>query len=292
MAQQKVYLSKVRDFGENLGDTFQFIRQEFKPLFRSFILISGIFIIGAAVISGIYQSQMMSVFDRIEKQPGNFSIFGSIFTGTYFLIGLLSLFGIVAMNVSVASYMKLYEKTSESPTVEEVWAEFRRHFFPAVFLTILVVILVLIGAVLCFLPGIYLGVVLAPAITVMVNEETTIGGAISRCFELIKENFWMSLGIYFVAYLVYGFVGGSLGLIVGIFTGVGSYFSTKGELSTTVGIVTSIANIFSYCFYPVFVIAVCFNYYSLAEKLDGFGMMKRLETLGSTNPNDKIEEQY
>jgi len=101
----------------------------------------------------------------------------------------------------------------------------------------------------------------------------------------------MSLGIYFVAYLIYSFVGGAIGLVVGIFTGVGSYLTTK-EISATVGIVTSIANIFSYCFYLVFLVAVCLNYYTLAEKLDGFGMMKRLESLGSTNPNEKLEEQY
>jgi hypothetical protein len=56
--------------------------------------------------------------------------------------------------------------------------------------------------------------------------------------------------------------------------------------------ITSISSIFVYVFYIVFYISVCLNYYSLAEKLDGFGMAKRLESLGSTNSNDRIEEQY
>jgi hypothetical protein len=291
MAQQKIYLSKVRDFGENLGDTFQFIRQEFKPLFRSFALISGVFIVGAAIVSGIYQSEMTSVFDRVEKEPGDISILSSIFNGNYFLTIILTVLGLVAMQVCVAAYMKLYDLNSESPTLEEVWAEFRRHIIPAIGLSILLSVLIAIGLLLCILPGVYLGVVLAPAITIMVNENAGVGTSISRCFELIKENFWLSLGIYFVSYLIYSFVGGAIGLIIGIFTGVGSYLTTK-EFSTTAGIVTSVANVFSYCFYLVFVVSVCLNYYNLAEKLDGFGMMKRLEDLGTTNPNDKIEEQY
>ncbi len=291
MAQQKIYLSKVRDFGENIGDTFQFIRQEFKPLFKSFALISGVFIIGAAIISGIYQSQMTSVFDRVEKQPGDLSIFSSIFNLNYFLIIILTMLGLAAMQVCVAAYMKLYDKNNESPTLEEVWSEFRRHIVPAIVLAIIALILIVVGTMLCILPGVYLAVVLAPAITIMVNEDASIGGSISRCFELIKENFWVSLAIYFVSYLIYSFVGGAIGLIVGIFTGVGSYLTTK-EFSTTAGVFTSVANVFGYCFYLVFVVSVCLNYYSLIEKLDGFGMMKRLENLGTTNPNDKIEEQY
>jgi hypothetical protein len=291
MAQQKIYLSKVRDFGENLGDTFQFIRQEFKPLFRSFALISGIFLLGAAILNGLYQMRMRSAFDRIETKPGDFSFIGDLFNSTYFLFILMTLVGVVAMQLTIACYMKLYDRENASPTVEQVWAEFKKHFGSALLLVFVMAILLAIGAVLCLLPGVYLWVVFSPAIMIMVNEETSFSDTFSRCFELVKENFWMSLGIYLVAFLIYTFAAGAIGLVLGVITGVSSYLTTK-DVKTTMAWVTSLSNIFSYCFYIVFFVSVCLNYFTLAVKRDGFGMMKRLETLGTTNPNDRTEEQY
>lgn len=295
MAQQKIYLRKVRDFGENLGDTFQFIRQELKPLLKSFFFISGIFMLGAAVISGIYQMEVFSVFDDIGKKPseniGVAGIFGSIFTPTYFLIILLFVLGMVAMNVTVASYLKVYDQQETSPTLEEVWIEFKRYFFRALIISLLISLLIVIGLILCILPGIYLAVVFTPVVYIMVNEDASIGEAFSRCFSLVKENFWISLGIYFVAYLIYSFAAGIIGVVFGIFIGISSYLTTK-ELESTMAIVNSVTNIFSYMFYVVFAVAVGLHYYNLAEKLDGIGMMRRLDTLGSVDPNAKIEEQY
>jgi hypothetical protein len=291
MAQQKVYLSKVRDFGENLGDTFQFIRQEFKPLFKSFLLISGVFLIGAAILNGLYQMQVRTAFDRIESKPGDFSFLTNLFNGTYFLFIIMTLIGVVAMQLTVACYMKLYEQEGTSPTLEDVWNEFKRHFLSALGLVFVMGLLIVIGTVLCILPGIYLWVVFCPAIMIMVKEETSFSDTFSRCFELVKENFWMSLGIYLVAFLIYTFAAGAIGLVIGIFTGVSSYLTTR-DVKSSMAWVTSVSNIFSYCFYIVFFVAVCLNYFSLAEKRDGFGMMKRLDSLGTANPNDRIEEQY
>ncbi len=295
MAQQKIYLRKVRDFGENLGDTFQFIRQELKPLLKSFFLISGIFMLGAAIVSGIYQMEIFGVFDKIEKNPsddtGMGRIFGSIFTPTYFLIILLFVLGMVAMNVTVASYMKVYDQLETSPTLEQVWNEFKKYFLRALILSLLISVLIAVGLVLCVLPGIYLAVVFTPVVFIMVNEDASIGEAFSRCFALVKENFWISLGIYFVAYLIYSFAAGIIGVVLGIFIGISTYLSTK-EMDSTMAIVNSVTNVFSYMFYVVFAVAVGLHYYNLSEKLDGVGMMRRLDTLGSTDPNAKIEEQY
>jgi hypothetical protein len=293
MAQQKIHLRKLRDFGENLGDTFQFIRQEFKPLLKSFALISGVFMLGVAIMSGVYQLQVFSVFDKIGRNPGNpGAIFASIFTGTYFLIIFLTILGMVSMKVVIASYMKLYDETSESPTLEDVWNEFKKYFLQSFILTILIWILVAIGMVFCLAPGIYLAVVFAPVVMIIVNENASIGEAFSRCFTIIKENFWQSLAIYLVAYIIYSFAAGIIGFVVGIIVGVSSYLSTN-KIDTTMGLVTSIANIFGYFFYIVYFVSVGFNYYSLTERMDGFGMAKRIDALGTNaNPHSNIEEEF
>ncbi|MCE3281671.1 MAG: hypothetical protein K0Q66_408 [Chitinophagaceae bacterium] len=293
MAQQKIYLRKVRDFGENLGDTFQFLRQEFKPLMKNFLLIAGVFLLAAAIVSAIYQTQLWSVFDRIgtgNGQPGD--IFGAIFTGSYFLIIFLGVAASVAMNLTIACYFKLYDLDETSPSLEAVWEEFRKHFFPALGLMILIWLLIVVGLVFCIVPGIYLMVVFAPAIMIMVNEDASIGETFSRCFALVKENFWLSFAVYLVAYLIYAFSAGVIGMILGLMVGVGSYVSTGGDMQSSMATVSAITNVFGYCFYVIFAISVGLNYYSLTERMDGTGIMRKLDTLGSAPSNDKTEEQY
>src|SRR5687768_14236429 len=124
MAQQKIYLQKLRDFGENLGDTFQFIRQELKPLLLSFFLIAGIFILGAAIVSGIYQMEMSSVFEEIGRQGELGDSFVGVFFSRYIIIISFFLVAVAAMQTVIASYMKLYDLYNESPTAEQVWNEF------------------------------------------------------------------------------------------------------------------------------------------------------------------------
>lgn len=291
MAQQKIYLQKLRDFGENLGDTFQFIRQELKPLLLSFFLIAGIFILGAAIASGIYQMEMSSVFEEIGRQGELGDSFFSVFFSRYLIILAFFLVAVAAMQTVIASYMKLYDLYSESPTVEQVWNEFRKHYLKILLLAIIKLIIYIPALMLCVAPGIYLMVVFAPMTWIVVNENASIGEAFSRCFSLVKENFWLSLGIYIVAYIIYSMAAGIIGLVLGIFIGIGSYMSTK-EMDSTLAIVSSVTNVFSYFFYIVFAVSVGLNYYSLTEKLDGTGMIRRLDTLGSEDPNAKTEEQY
>ena len=67
MAEQKVELRKIRDFSDNLNDTFLYIRQNLKPLLTSFLGIAGVFMLTAAIIQGLYQNEVGGVFQDIFK---------------------------------------------------------------------------------------------------------------------------------------------------------------------------------------------------------------------------------
>ena len=292
MAQQKVQLRKLRDFGENFSDTFQFIRQEFKPLMLSFVLVAGVFMLTTAILSGLYQKDAFGFLDQLQTGVITPRTFSQTFNAVYFLTILFSALSVIAMQTVAAIYMKHKERFDEAPTLQQIWGDFIKYF-PRVFLyTILVYIVVVIGFVFCILPGIYLAVVLTPFVFVVVDEERSFGDAFSRCFDIIKENFWISLAIYFVAYLIYAVFAGIIGLFVGLLAGVGSYFSTK-ELSTAAAWVMSVLNVVQYIFYVIFFVSAGLHYYNLVEAKDGTGLARRLESLGgNTNTNDNIEEQY
>jgi hypothetical protein len=298
MAEQKVELRKVRDFSENQHDTFLFIRQNLKPLFTSFIAIAGIFMLAHSILTGMYQRNSISAFrdifnGRTMSDAGLNSPFATMFNGTYFLVLFLAWANFVAMNVVVTSYMKLYDTSDGvAPTIEEVWNEFKKHFFTVLFSTIPITLLIVVGFLFCLIPGIYLSVVLTPFAIILMVEEQSIGGAWNRCFAIIKENFWPSFGLYFLVYLICAFSGGIISAIVAGVAGAISYFTTQ-NIAATVGIVTSVLNIFSYVFYIIFYVSVNLHYYNLAEKHDGTGIMRRLDTLGRTTGDfNSTQEEY
>ncbi|MEP6845036.1 MAG: hypothetical protein ABI861_03505 [Panacibacter sp.] len=292
MAQQKIQLRKIRDFGENFSDTFQYIQQEFKPLLLSFILVAGVFMLLNAIFMGIYQKDAFSFLDKLENGVFKASDFSATFNGMYFLAMGFTLVSITAMRTVIAVYMKQYDESETAPTVQQVWSGFIKYF-PKVFLfSIPTYLLIIVGLLFCLLPGIYFMVVFAPFVFVLVSEDASFGDAFGRCFDLVKENFWLTLGIYLVAYIIYSVSSGVTGLVIGLVASAVSYFTTK-ELSTSVGVLMSILNIVQYIFYIIFFVSVGLHYYNLVETKDGTGLAKRLEALGSNaNPNESIEEQY
>jgi hypothetical protein len=300
MAQQEIELRKVRDFSDNLNDTFGFIRLHLKPLITSFLGIAGIFLLSAAILSGIHQSQASgNIFEQIfsgrvdENQPIDDP--WQVFSSMYFLTILMAWLNYNAMMVVIISYMKLYdERNGEAAAIEEVWGEFKKHFLKVTFYTIPLLLLMVIGFIFCIIPGVYLAIVFTAFPVVLIVENETFGGAFNRCFTIIKDNFWISLGIYLVMYLIYTFSAGIISLIVGLIAGLIAYFTTK-NVSATVGVVTSILNIFSFLFFIVYYVSVVLHYYNLSERYDGTGMLRKLETLGeevSSASPDAGEEEY
>lgn len=292
MAEQKIELRVVRDFSQNINDTLVFIKQNLKPLVGSFIGIAGVFMLSCSIFSGLYQSQFGDIFKQILSSPGKqvntFEMFGT----NYFLLIIFSLVNIIAMQTAITAYMKVYSNKSELPVFDEVWAEFKKYFLPILLYSIPIYLIIILGMFFCLAPGIYFGVVLIPFPIVVMVEDASFGTAFNRCFQIIKQNFWPSLGIYLVTYLIYSFSAGIISAVVTVISGLLAYFTTK-DITTTIGIATSTLSIFSYIFYVVFYVSVVLHYFSLVEKLDGSGILQRIEKMGSSDSDfNNIKEQY
>ena len=285
-------LRKLRDFSENLNDTFQFIRQEFKPLLGSFMAICGVFIILSGIVGGIYQQGSMgNVLNALKGVGYKRQGLKEVFNGYYFLIIFLGIFNYVLMHVVLAAYFKIYEaKGKVSPTIEEVWNVTIQYIIPQFFISIVYTIIAVVSIFFCIVPFFYFSVVFAPFTMIYVIEGGSFGQGFNRCFILIKDNYWMSFAIYFVAYIIYLFGSTIIGAIVSVIAGLIAYFTTK-DVAATVGIVTGILGIFTHVFYIVFFVPVALNYFNLTENIDGDGLMKRIDSIGS-NETDVVEEQH
>lgn len=291
MDNQKMELRKLRDFSENLNDTFQFIKQEIKPLLTCFVAICGVFIIASGVFSGLYQQNMIANIMHIVKGTGKSAESINTFGFANLLLLFLGILSYVIMQVVLAAYFKMYEQKGKiSPTIDEVWKVTTQYVVPIFFYTIVYTIITIISAFFCLIPIFYFSVVFAPFTMIYVIEDRSFTSGFNRCFALIKDNYWVSFGIYVVSYIIYGFGSILVGSAIGSIGGLTSYFTTK-DVATTAGVVTGLLGIFTHIFYIIFFVSIALNYYNLVEQQDGDGLLKRINTLG-TNEGDTTEEQY
>lgn len=295
MDGQKMELRKLRNFSDNINDTFQFIKQEFKPLLGCYVAICGIIIVLSSVIGGLYQKEsfglLRAISNNVITTNQEIGFWQASRIPTMLLLLFLGSLSYVVMHIVIAVYFKLYvQKGKVSPTIEEVWKATLRFIIPIFFYSIIYGIITFISVFFCLVPFFYFAVVFAPFTLIYVVEEVSFTDGFSRCFSLIRENYWESLGIYFVSYLVYFFFSLIIGSLVGIVGGVFSYFTTK-DIAIVSGIVSGTLNIVTHIFYVIFAVSVALNYYNLVERLDGSGLLERIDSLGSKQ-EDAIEEQY
>ena len=127
---------------------------------------------------------------------------------------------------------------------------------------------------------------------IIINEKASFSDTFNRCFDLIKENFWISLAIYLVAMLIFSFSSGIVSFIIGLVAEVLSYFTTS-DVNTGLPIVGAVLNLIEYFFYIIFFVSAGLQYYTLVEVRDGTGLARRLENLGgNVHPNTDIEEEF
>lgn len=288
MAQQKIVLRKIRDFGENYNDTFGFIRQNFAPLLKSFFAVTGVFMIIHAIALAFYSSGQSSVINDIFKDVITERNVANVFGWDYFL-NIASYFVLyAAMHTAITAYFMAYDNhMGEPPAMADVWYYFSRYFLKVFFFSIPAFIVVLVGLLFCILPGIYFAIVLTPFSTVIMVEDLSFSDAFNRCFKIVKENFWISFGIYVVSYIIFSTMSGLITLIVGAIVGVSAYFTTK-EMGSAYVLIVSLASVFEFIFYIVFYVSVVLHYYNLAERTDGTGLLQRIDEIGN-KPQDLFD---
>ncbi|HVB03653.1 MAG TPA: hypothetical protein VNE41_08020 [Chitinophagaceae bacterium] len=279
MDQQKLELRKIRGFGDNISDTFSFIRGNFRRLLQMFFSVCGIFLLIMAVCSGL---QARSSTDLIAKMR-TMEIFGPVYSGPLFkdifFVIVPTWLGITAVGVMVNAYMLCYDAGPGIPSIDGVWKHFRKFYLKVLLYSIPVGLLIGAGSLICVLPGIYLGVVLTNYISIAVMEDASLGVTFNRCFTLIRGNFWLSLGIYLIVYLIAFMASLTIGIIFGVAGGIWMLVSVH-SYNTLPWIFLVIINVFRLIFYIIPTVSITLHYFTLTERVDGLGLIRKVGQIG------------
>ena len=290
-----VVFRKERDLGAIITDTFKFIRLEWKPFF-SYVFKIAIVPILLAVAAMLYytyaSSKMFSGIDFENPETMNsgnpFGNSGDLFVAL-FLMMIFYLVAYTIVNIGSLFYIKSYIENEGVVNFEEIKQKVREHFWAFIGLWLLIGIIVVISAFLCFFPAIYTGVVLSLASCLLVFQKKTVMDAIGDSFKFINGHWWETFGCIFVVGIlvtVLGYIFSIPALIYQLIQGM-SLLGTQDPTQMT-GLFSDpiylFLNILSsagqFVFSSVTLIATVFIYFDINEQKNASGTFDEIDSLG------------
>ncbi len=197
----------------------------------------------------------------------------------------------VAMNAVILHVIKSYMKNNGDIKEEDVFEGLKKDFFRIIGFSILVGIVIMFGFILCILPAFYFGVVLFIGISIMIFEEVSILDAFSKCFVLIKDNWWITFATILVFSILIGILSFVFQLPVFIYSMVETFTalqdaqdpSAMGDMykNWVYLLFAAIGAIGEYFLGLFTVIMSALIYFNLSEKHDFTGTYDRIENIGN-----------
>jgi len=282
---------RERDLGSIIGDTFKFIRENWKAYFLAVIKIAGPFILVGAFILAVYMSSMSADLERISGEYDPNIILDTV-GSLYAKMGLYSVIsGFVYLIVSLTSifFIKSYIEHDGETDFKEIRRNTFQYIWKFIGLGLLIAIISFVGFMICILPGIYFVVVFSLATSIMVFEEKSIGDSLSHCFYLIKDQWWNTFGCLLVVAILVAVLGWTFSIPSIIYSMIHELTGATQEdpleafslLKDPVYIGLNIlSNVGSFILSSISLIASVFIYYDLNEQKNLTGTMEQIENLG------------
>jgi hypothetical protein len=317
----------TRDFSRKLNATFEFIRQNFKPLGKSLLYIAGPAVLVGSVMAGSFIGEFLGFTQVAQSDPDSISQY---FLSVSFWLQLILMFVFLTISFVVAisvinCYLVLYdEKKSNKIEVNEVWGRVRSIFWPYLGTSLLLFVLFIVAYLLLLLPVfvlanispwlVFLGIVLvvggiiflmiSVALTYFVQlyEKKNFFDAMVRSFRLVNSGkWWSTFGLIAVLYLVmmtisYIFL---IPYYAMLFTATLHNVST-GEIAepsaTWKTLIMVLFTLYYMCqmfLYALPNVGIAFQYFNLVELKEARGLMSQIENMGQAVPSaNRPEEHY
>jgi hypothetical protein len=321
-----IELHRTRDFSTKISATFEFLKQNFRGLFKSILVIAGPPTLLASLIMGSFFSDLMS-FSQ-QAATGQMEGFENYFLSVnlWMQIALMMLFLTVSgvMNIAtINNYIILYsEKRTNRISVSEVWERVRSTFWMyfgtmfffvvlliAVYIVLLIPIgilaaisevLVVFGAIFFICAIIYLIFGASFVFIIRGYEKLGFFESVARSFKLVKDKWWSTFGLVFLLYLIMGVIS-YLFMIPGyivmfISTMHAASVDTLAEPSSSWQTMTIVSLTLYYLAQMLLAslpnVGIAFQYFNLVELKEAKGLIADIQTLGKQSAAAQNEDQY
>jgi hypothetical protein len=296
---------KKRTPGECIGDTFTVIKKYFKPLASSVLVICGPVILLSAFFYRMYGQETFQP-SRILSEVG-YTVFKNAIINTVFFLFSTSLVSTV-----VLSFLKLVIEGNEKPTLAEVWDRTKSNLLKCFLISFLVALLfigmALVTMVLISYIGVFAIVLLVMGFIVLsfylvtklnlsycaaILNDLNATNAMARSWDYTSGYFWSTAGVWILSYLVTSCIAFVVYLPAYIMTITAAFSKELPEVinSPLYKIFTILYSFTILIFSTLILISMSMHYLNLEERMEGTGLLERIDSMGVQNENKNWGEE-
>ena len=271
----RIEFQQVRNFGEVLTVTFDFVRENFKPLMKGWLYIVGPLALTNAFIS-IYSIDMSSSFSQFFSLLSLINLILGVLT--YFLTYLVTL-----------GYLHLYLHKKLPVEFNDLGQFTKQNFWFFTGQYIVLIIITITGFVLLIIPGLYLIIVLSIAPIIRIMERRSVFASISRARQLMSGFWWQTFGLTVVLFIILLVFGGLLQAPSIVLTFLwtfnnieaGSFSGSPADNYPLLAVVAAIGQALAVCVNIIPMAAYSLQYFNLRERKEAVSLMDKVESLGT-----------
>lgn len=285
-----VQLREVRDFGQIITTTFQFLKQNRGPLFRAIATVCLPIAIIAGFLMGKSIGDIQGLAFSMQRVNDPDAVLGNLLNGMLpMALGyILLILAFVSLTAIVNEYLRSYhlgehQMISNGDLWKRTFGQLGVYFGTG----FLSMVLIVLGFLLCFLPGFYPLTIFALVFVCHAIERTGVTGSMARSNNLVKDRFWETLGLVIVIGIINSVIGYALmlpftiaGAVIGINTLTGMMDGGSGYpewYGTFMAAQFSFQMAVSMLTYPIVSVALGLKYFSLVEEKEGAGLRERIQ---------------
>lgn len=322
---QVIEFQRQRDFSRKVNATFEFLKQNFKPLFKSILFIAAPPVLIGSLWVGSFVGQLFGMSQMAVNDPVGYQNF---FATSNFWIKILLMFVFVLISgvvtiATINNYILLYaEKRTNQIEVSEVWDRVRATFWmylgsmvlfallaiaayviliiPMVVLTAISPFLIFFGFLILFGGFVYLMVSVSLLFIIRANEKIGFFESLVRSYKLVQNKWWSTFGLVVILYMIMGIISYIPLIPFYVVLVVNSLHNINGNTfeppSASWEIWTTVFFAFYYLLQMLLNtlpnVGIAFQYFNLVELKEAKGLMKEIENLGKSQEATRPEETF
>jgi len=268
MTEKEIEFRKKREIGDIFTDSFEFIRQEFKPISKLVAVYVLPFMLLYGMVQVYLQKNVISKIDLTDTETLLENI-GPLYLNVF----LFLLFGIFVQALLIAtyySYIEVYVKKGKGNfDLAEITPELFSNGLLAIGASLVTSIIVMFGIVLCIIPGIYFANTLSIALIILIFEKKGLGNALIRSTLLVKLQWWNTFLINIVGLIIIwtvSFIMSIPTMIAGLSVSIFSPGQTPTEFPDWYWVLIGISTVVSSILYIIPYTFLAFQYFNLDEQ--------------------------
>lgn len=288
MQTSRINFQQVRGFSDSITVTFNFIKQEFKPLITAFAVIVLPWIFVDLFVKSYVLRDVLKI---MAPEPSGNPFANLSATLASYLSSLIVFYWVF---LYVMTYLRIYSDKFRAQdeariTVGEIWHNMIPDIGRMLLWGIVYVLAVILGTICLIVPGIYLGVAWIFSSYFLIIRKYSVSASMGASMELIRGQWWNVFGYLIVLQLIVGGLSYVFSIPYMVLT-FKSLFTQQmpGVYEMTFGLL--LANLGQFFLYIISLVGVGVRFFGLLEQKEHTTLLSKIEQLGSNEQSMPGEE--